>query len=245
MKRIEKEGFKYKDYCLGDMVHYKGTQAKIIGFDLGDNVNNFIALEVSDELQNKHYSNKKNIKDSNVGYLVYIESPKDYFVWTYAEDIVKVSSNNIPSKVKSPFKVGQKVWDSLRGWGEVVEDKSQENSNLVYPIGVKFDRLSFICRYTLKGQMNVNYNSNRTLFFEEIPIPKSALTPKRWRGNLGDSYFYVDSDGEIREAEEDKFKIDGGRHEIGNYFKTREEASESVIYKAFQDMIEMCGGDIV
>lgn len=243
MKRLEKEGFKYKDYCLGDMVHFKGTQAKIIGFDLGDNVNNFIALEVSDELQNKHYSNKKNIKDSNVDYLVYLESPKDYFVWTYAEDIVKVSSNNIPSKVKSPFKVGQKVWDCLRGWGEVVEDKSQENSNLVYPIGVKFDRFPFICRYTLKGQMNIDYN--RTLFFGEITIPKDILIPKRWRGNLRDSYFYVSTNGKIEEGEEDKFKIDDERYKTGNYFQTRKEASESIIYKAFQDMIQLCEGECV
>lgn len=234
MKRLKKEGFKYKNYCLGDMVHFKGTQAKIIGFDLGDNVNNFIALEVSDELQNTHYSNKKNIKDSNVNYLVYIESPKDYFVWAYAKDIVKVSSNNIHGKVTSPFKIGQRVWDCLRGWGEVVEDKSQENSHLAYPIGVKFDRYPFICRYTLQGQMNANYNSNRTLFFEEIQTPKSALIPKRWRGNLGDSYFYIDSNGEIREGSEDKIQIDEKRHKIGNYFQTHEEASESIIYKAFK-----------
>lgn len=237
MKRLEREGFKYKDYCLGDMVHFKGTQAKIIGFDLGDNVNNFIALEVSDELQNKHYSNKKNIKDSNVDYLVYLESPKDYFVWTYAKDIVKVSSNNIPSKVKSPFKVGQRVWDCSRGYGAVIRIIDDEDAE--YPVVVLFDDKldnNDTMYFTLDGRQYKRYN--RTLFFEEILIPESALKPKRWRAKKNECYFAVNTWGEIDVACEDNVEVDNKRYKIGNYFRTKEEAEDSIIYKAFQELKE-------
>lgn len=227
MRRLEKEGFKYKDYCLGDLVLYENTQAKIIGFDIGNGVNNYIALEVSDEIINHRNLNKKNIQDSNVDKLIYINSPKNYFMWAYPKEIKPLHKN------KSPFKVGQRVWDFSRGYGTVnriIDDEEDE-----YPVVVLFDD-SDASYFTIDGRYYKRHN--RTLFFEEIPIPESALKSKRWRAVKGCEYFFISTQGSIETTCEDNFKIDNERHKSGNYFRTEEDAESSVIYKAFQESKE-------
>ena len=231
MRKLAKEGFKYKDYCLGDLVLYENTQAKIIGFNIGNGVNNYIALEVSDEIVNHRNLIKKNIQDSSVDKLVYINSPKNYFMWVYPKEIKLIHKN------KSIFKVGQRVWDCSRGYGTVnriIDDEDAE-----YPVVVLFDDKfdnNDTMYFTLDGRQYKRYN--RTLFFEEIPIPESALKPKRWRAKKNECYFAVNTWGKIDVACEDNVEVDNQRYKIGNYFRTKEEAEDSIIYKAFQELKE-------
>lgn len=55
-------------------------------------------------------------------------------------------------------------------------------------------------------------------WFEEIP------ENKRWRGKLGETYWFLSDNGSLYFKTEDGSKIDNYRYRVGNYFKTIEEA---------------------
>nr|DAS48558.1 MAG TPA: hypothetical protein [Caudoviricetes sp.] len=50
--------------------------------------------------------------------------------------------------------------------------------------------------------------------------------PKRWRGKRSDKYFTIFGDSEISETTDNYFPEDQRRYELGNYFKTLEEAEK-------------------
>jgi len=61
-------------------------------------------------------------------------------------------------------------------------------------------------------------------WFEEIP------KPKRWRGKLGETYWFLSDNGSIYcKADADTY-IDYYRYLVGNYFKTKEEVK---VYKKY------------
>ena len=49
---------------------------------------------------------------------------------------------------------------------------------------------------------------------------------KRWRGKRSDKYFTIFGDNEISETTDNYFPEDQTRYELGNYFKTEEEAEK-------------------
>lgn len=49
---------------------------------------------------------------------------------------------------------------------------------------------------------------------------------KRWRGKRSDKYFTIFGDNEIAETTDNYFLEDQRRYELGNYFKTEEEAEK-------------------
>lgn len=55
-------------------------------------------------------------------------------------------------------------------------------------------------------------------WFEEIP------ELKRWRGEYGETYWFLSDNGSLYSKTEDNSKIDNYRYLVGNYFKTIEEA---------------------
>ena len=50
--------------------------------------------------------------------------------------------------------------------------------------------------------------------------------PKRWRVEKGKKYYFLNTECEIRNIWEDKTKEDETRYNLGNYFKTEEEAEK-------------------
>lgn len=66
-------------------------------------------------------------------------------------------------------------------------------------------------------------------WFEEIPEGY-----KRWRAKKGELYWYVRSDGGVVYDHEIKIDVDDDHYELGNYFKTEEEAQKAADWlKAF------------
>lgn len=55
--------------------------------------------------------------------------------------------------------------------------------------------------------------------------------PKRWRADIGEAYYYIDSCGTIVAKEENGTTTDDKRYEFGNYFKSKKELSEDKIKK--------------
>ena len=66
-------------------------------------------------------------------------------------------------------------------------------------------------------------------WFEEIPEEH-----RRWRAKKGGQYWCVQSDGGVVHDHEIEVDVDDERYEIGNYFKTEEEAQRTAEWiKAF------------
>lgn len=59
-------------------------------------------------------------------------------------------------------------------------------------------------------------------WFEEIPEDY-----KRWRAKKGKRYWWVQNDGWVADDCEIRVDADDGRYELGNYFKTEEEAEKA------------------
>lgn len=51
---------------------------------------------------------------------------------------------------------------------------------------------------------------------------------KRWRANRDEQYYVIGNYGYVANSSENGTDIDTGRYEIGNYFKTREEAEKAL-----------------
>ena len=61
---------------------------------------------------------------------------------------------------------------------------------------------------------------------------------KRWRAEKEKEYFFVTGTSEITTDEEYYNEADNARYELGNYFKTKEEAQKVIDSKEWQDLWE-------
>ena len=57
-------------------------------------------------------------------------------------------------------------------------------------------------------------------------VNEKYAIPKRWRGERSDKYFTIFGDNVISETTDNYFPEDKKRYELGNYFKTEEEAEK-------------------
>ena len=55
---------------------------------------------------------------------------------------------------------------------------------------------------------------------------EKRLEKIRWRAKVGEKYFFIDSKGAIKKAEERGCSDDYNRYAFGNYFRTYEQAKE-------------------
>lgn len=56
------------------------------------------------------------------------------------------------------------------------------------------------------------------------------MKKKRWRAKQGEEYYYINFQLEILFDKEDFAEIDEERYDVGNYFKTEQEAQEYAEY---------------
>lgn len=61
---------------------------------------------------------------------------------------------------------------------------------------------------------------------------------KRWRAEDFKKYFYINSVGDICSSTEDKQNLDNERYELGNYFRTEEEAQKVIDSQEWKDFWE-------
>ena len=60
--------------------------------------------------------------------------------------------------------------------------------------------------------------------------------PKRWRAEKNDEYFFINNYGIVLNLEETYSNEDNCNYELGNYFKTDEEARKIINSKEWQDL---------
>ena len=128
------------------------------------------------------------------------------------------------------FKVGDKVYCVIFGKGTI---KSIDIGD--YPVCVEFFLGNSMCiiAYTQSGKFDIK--GLRTLFFEEIKIPESAYKRPKWRADTNNIYYYINASGDFAFMSESGNDYDNKKFNIGNYFKTEEEAKESKFYKVFHE----------
>ena len=74
------------------------------------------------------------------------------------------------------------------------------------------------------------------LFLNKInSINKEYGIPKRWRAKGDGIYYFVDFDGTINKTYDQFIKGDDNLYNLGNYFKTEEEAQKIIDSKEWQD----------
>lgn len=132
---------------------------------------------------------------------------------------------------KDEFKVGDTVYCTMYGEGFI--EHIDENGD--YPVSVAFKN-GAIKSYTKHGRFYAEVN--RTLFFEEIPIPESAYVRPKWRAEKGGKYFLINSTGDIYNTTDNYYEINGLHFKTGNYFKSEEVAKQSKFYKVFHEVRE-------
>ena len=66
-------------------------------------------------------------------------------------------------------------------------------------------------------------------------INKKYGIPKRWRAQAGNLFYYITSDGDIESDYEDLSDENMDMYNLGNYFKTEEEARKIINSKEWQD----------
>lgn len=59
--------------------------------------------------------------------------------------------------------------------------------------------------------------------------------PKRWRAEENEEYFYIGSGGQVWSTDETFSEEDEDNYELGNYFKTKEEAQKVIDSKEWQE----------
>lgn len=130
--------------------------------------------------------------------------------------------------IKDRFETGDRVWTFSNGWGHVVRVTNER-----YSVRVQFENEDTVT-YTEDGRL-YEYDKNTSLFFDEIPIPETALRRPKWRADEDCVYYFVGTFGKVLDTKDMRLSIDYDRWKVSNYFKTREDAMKSKIYKAFHE----------
>nr|DAT75676.1 MAG TPA: hypothetical protein [Caudoviricetes sp.] len=138
----------------------------------------------------------------------------------------------------------KKVWD-MWAWQVIkckLEMKDNEffieaNTKLMLKVGRKIDEY-IICteaNYKGVGEYKLITNEEKECIenFVNLVNQKYGI-PKRWRAEKGKTYFSID-DGEILNCYDYYDKKDNEIFELGNYFKTEEEAQKVMDSKEWQD----------
>nr|DAS43893.1 MAG TPA: hypothetical protein [Caudoviricetes sp.] len=78
---------------------------------------------------------------------------------------------------------------------------------------------------------------NKIKEFVDYVNKKYGIT-KRWRGKRSDNYFTILGDNEIAKATDNYFPEDQNRYNLGNYFRTEEEAQKVIDSQEWKDFWE-------
>lgn len=125
------------------------------------------------------------------------------------------------------IQIGDRVWSPNNGW-ETVESIARGNKD-EYPI-----ELSNGNNYTIDGRYHSN-DKYPSIFFDIPNFYKEKTYPKRprWRAEQCGAFYFIQVNGVVGKATEDGDNSCTMLHSAGNYFKNKEDAENSNIFKAY------------
>ena len=130
------------------------------------------------------------------------------------------------------FKIGDKVYDIMyRSSGIITKIKIGKAE---YPLTVELENGETNI-YTIDGRINDCYKTPQLLHYRDnydyTTIDFSNLLkrqePKRWRAELKEKYYYLSMYFDVCSLSEDYSNIDTKLYNLGNYFRTKEEAQNA------------------
>lgn len=138
-----------------------------------------------------------------------------------------------------------KVWDKW-AWRVIkckLEMKDNEffreaNTKLMLKVGYKIEEYIIYIEASYKevGEHELITNEEKECIenFVNLVNEKYGI-PKRWRAEKEKEYFFITGTSEITTDEEYYNEADNARYELGNYFKTKEEAQKVIDSKEWKD----------
>ena len=147
------------------------------------------------------------------GYVVALYEPKKEFKFG---DYVRVCKNYT--------EVGIVLSKCDNGNYEILETDNQRyivNSKLIKEI--RDFEIVYINRYLKEYNLVIDYD-------------KKEIVKKRWRVYCGSGYYYINSVNKIETENEYGDDVDDDRYEIGNYFRTKEQAEK--VAKEIREVFE-------
>ena len=142
----------------------------------------------------------------------------------------------------------QKVWD-MWAWRVIkckLEMKDNEffreaNTKLMLKVGYKIEEYIIYTEASYKevGEHELITNEEKECIenFVNLVNEKYGI-PKRWRAQAGNLFYYITSDGDIESDYEDFSDENTDIYNLGNYFKTKEEAQKVIDSKEWQEFWE-------
>lgn len=139
----------------------------------------------------------------------------------------------------------QKVWD-MWAW-RIIKNKLQmedneffieANTKLMLKVGRQIDEY-IICteaNYKGIGEYDLITNEEKKYIENFINLVNEKYgAPKRWRAEENEEYYYIGSSGLVWSVGELFSDEDDDNYNLGNYFKTEEEAQKIIDSKEWQD----------
>ena len=131
-------------------------------------------------------------------------------------------------------------------WSAITVKKIKEEIKKDFRNNGLFEWISIGGNYLCDGKIFINrlypnipfITRNETAFlFKDIVdrINKKYGIPKRWRAERGEKHFSILSTGGVGSFSEYYDKFDNDRYDLGNYFKTKEQAQKVVDSKEWQE----------
>ena len=118
--------------------------------------------------------------------------------------------------------------------------KCYEVEDIWQPMSTLPENLRYCVLYTdgtIANSSMRHYGTPRNpLHIAWMPVPTvTEVQPPRWRAERREWYSYVDSRGSIVTTRDDHGWMDDKAYEIGNYFRTPEDAKSSLKFKTMND----------
>ena len=150
--------------------------------------------------------------------VISVETTNEMVVVKFEKDEPKFKENDIVTCERDGNK-----WIAIY---KSEKDTTSFDAKVVYSIADRY--FSKVEDYANYGDScRLSTDSEKQLLFDKLKAKCLMFDGEnvvRWRGKLGDDYYYVDSDNIVACEEEDDFAADDRRYNSGNYFPTKEMA---------------------
>lgn len=231
MAVLREKGYEFKKWKLGEKVRIKknGKVYEIIGFDEGEDVKLFIAINCNEW--------DKNIKDS-FRVTSYIDCDSNYYEWVSKDEIEKIEKEDDTKKkdvLKLEFAgVFDRVACRIVYQDDVVFKRGEFRDHNINVFSIYAPDFS-LGKLFIRGLKIERDNHVFVVSKEEAEVIKQKVKQinekygikKRWRAEKNESYWFVSFDCLSHLATDDFSHVDKEYYELGNYFKTREQAEEA------------------
>lgn len=153
-----------------------------------------------------------------------------------------MQENNKKEEDSQEFRVGDKViyfpTNKIGILTEIKKHKFDNDIDIVVDYGNN-DISEYEIRSTLKRPFLLHYRDDYNYDVIDLNNLPKRQEPKRWRAEVGQRYYYINTLFEVSSFKEENHSTDTKLYNLGNYFQTEKKAQEvaDILKKYFQELI--------